>query len=99
MTQQKQRKQLILTDNKNISSYRFQPAQRLPPNFMTAGIRNFMYPKHNAKFRIFYFILQWQRIQPNFMTHSIKTFIQMKQSNTHRQPEQPNQRHQREFHN
>ena len=29
MTQQKQRKQLILTDNKNISSYSFQPAQHL----------------------------------------------------------------------
>ena len=47
MAQQKQRKQLILTDNKNISTYRFQTMQRLQPNFITDGIRNFMYTKHN----------------------------------------------------
>ena len=48
MTKQKQHKQLILTDNKNISTYRFQSIQRLGPNFMTDGIRNFMYTKHNG---------------------------------------------------
>ena len=93
MAQRKQRKQLILTDNKNISTYRFQSIQRLQPNFMTDGIRNFMYTKHNgdnAKLRIFSFIPQQQRIQPNFMDDSIKTFIHTKQLNTHIQPEQPN---------
>ena len=35
MAQQKQRKQLILTDSKNIFAYRFRPIQRLQPNFMT----------------------------------------------------------------
>ena len=42
MAQQKQRKQLILTDIKNIFTYRFQPIQRLQPKFMADGIRNFM---------------------------------------------------------
>ena len=86
MTQQKQRKQLILTDNKNISTYRFQSIQRLQPNFMTDGIRNFMYTKHNRgnpKLRIFSFILQRQCTQPNFMNGSIRTFIHTKQLNTH----------------
>ena len=86
MTQQKQRKQLILTDNKNISTYRFQSIQRLQPNFMTDGIRNFMYTKHNgdnAKLRIFSFIPQRQRIKTNFMNDSIRTFIHTIQLNTH----------------
>ena len=93
MAQLKQRKQLILTDNKNISTYRFQLIQRLQPNFMTDGIRNFMYTKHNgdnAKLRIFSLILQRQRIQLNFMNDSIETFIDTKQLNTRTQPEQPN---------
>ena len=42
MAQQKQRKQLILTDNQNISTYHFQPIQHLQPNFITDGIRIFM---------------------------------------------------------
>ena len=37
-TKQKQRKQLILTDSKNIFTQRFQPAQRLQSNFITDGI-------------------------------------------------------------
>ena len=85
MGEQKQRKQLILTDNKNISTYRFQSIQRLQPNFMTYGIRNFMYTKHNrdnAKLRIFSFIPQRQRMQPNFMDDSIRTFIHTNQRNT-----------------
>ena len=93
MAQQKQRKQLILTDNRNISAYRFQLIQHLQSSFMTNGIRNFMYTKHNvdnAKLRIFSFIAQRQRIQPNFMNYSIRTFIHTKQLNTHTQPEQPN---------
>ena len=47
MAQQKQSKQPILTDDKNIFTYCFQPMQRLQPNFTTDGIRNFMYTKHN----------------------------------------------------
>ena len=93
MTQQKQRKQLILTDNKNISTYRFQSIQRLQPNFMTDDIRNFMYTIRNGdntKLRIFSFIPQRQRKQPNFMNDSIRTFIHTRQPNTCTQPEQPN---------
>ena len=41
-TQQKQRKQLILTNDKNISTYRFEPIRRIQLNFITDGIRNFM---------------------------------------------------------
>ena len=37
MAQQKQRKQLILTDDKNIFTYSFQPIQRLQPNFTIYG--------------------------------------------------------------
>ena len=48
MVQQKQRKQFILTDNRNISTYRFQSIQHLQPHFTTNGIRNFMYTKHNG---------------------------------------------------
>ena len=61
MVQQRQRKQPILTDDKNIFTYYFQPIQRLQPNFKTAGIRSFMYTKHNGddlKLRIFSFIPQ-----------------------------------------
>ena len=47
MGQQKQRKQLILTDNKNIFTYCFQLIQRIQHNFKTDGIRNFMYTKHS----------------------------------------------------
>ena len=42
MTQQRQRKQLILADNQNLSAYHFQPIQRLQPNFITDGIKIFM---------------------------------------------------------
>ena len=86
MAQQKQPKQLILTDNKNISTYRFQSIQLLQPNFMTDGIRSFMYTKDNGdngKLRIFSFIPQRQRIQPNVMNDSLKIFIHTKQLNTH----------------
>ena len=68
---------------------------------MTDGITNFMYSQHNgynAKLRILSFKLQQQRKQPNFMNDSIRTFIHTKQLNTHAQPEQPKQRHQRGFH-
>ena len=79
MTQQKQRKQFIVTNNKNISTYYFQSLQRLQFNFMTNGIRNFIYTKHNegnAKLRIFSFIPQRQRIQPNlWMTGEELSYI------------------------
>ena len=76
MAQQKQRKQLILTDERNIFTYCFQLIQRLQPNFKTDGIRNFMYAKHNgdnAKLRIFPFIPQRQRTQPNFANRTYQT--------------------------
>ena len=75
--------------------------QHLQPNFMTDGIRNFMYRKHNRgkrKSRIFSFIPQQQLIQPNFKNDNIRTFIHTKQLNTYTQPEQPKQRHRRGFH-
>ena len=71
MAQQKQRKELHLTDDKNIFTYCFQSLQRLQPNSKTYAIRNFMYTKHNganSKLRIF--ILQLQRIQANFINHT-----------------------------
>ena len=84
MAQQKQRKQLTLTDDKNIFTNCFQPIQRLQPNFKTDGLRNFVYTKHNgdnAKLRIFSFIPQRQRIQPNFMNRTYQT---IKHTNTTR---------------
>ena len=47
MAQQKKRKQVNLTDDKNILTYCFQSIQRLQPNSKTYAIRNFMYTKHN----------------------------------------------------
>ena len=94
MVQQKQRKQLILTDNKNIFSYPFQTIQRLQSNCMIDGIKNFMYTKQDedcAKLRIFSFIPQRQRKQLNFMNDNIKVFIHTKQPNIPAQPEQPKQ--------
>ena len=49
MAQQKQRKQLILTDNQNTSTYHFQPVQRWQPNFITDGIRIFMAQQKQRK--------------------------------------------------
>ena len=49
MAQQKQRKQPILIDGKNIFTYCFQPIQRLQPNFTTDGIRNFMTQQKQRK--------------------------------------------------
>ena len=49
MAQQKQRKQPILIDGKNIFSYCFQSIQRLQPNFTTDGIRNFMVQQKQRK--------------------------------------------------
>ena len=98
MPQQKQRKQLTLTDNKNTSTYRFQSIQGLQPNLMIDDIRNFMSTKHNgdnAKLIISSFTPQRQRIKANFMSDSIRNFIHdtyqtTKHTHTHTQPEQPN---------
>ena len=49
MAQQKQRKQLILTDNQIISTYHFQLIQRLQPKFITDGIRIFMAQQKQRK--------------------------------------------------
>ena len=94
-------KQLVLTDSKNIFTYRFQPLQRLQPNFMTDGRRTSVHTKYNIdnlKVRIFSVIPQRQRMQPKFMTNSMRSLIHIKQTNTQTQPEQPNQQHQRGFH-
>ena len=83
MAQQKQRKQLRLTYDKNIFTYRFQLMQRLQPNSQTYAIRNFMCTKHNRdnrKLRIF--ILQRQRIQPNFTNHTLQTINQINTTQT-----------------
>ena len=100
MAQQKQRKELILTDSKNIFTYRFQPIQCLQPNFMTDS-RTFIHTKYNGnntKVRTFSLIPQQQRIQLKFLTDSMRSFIHTKQPNTKTQPEQSKQRHQRGFH-
>ena len=76
MAKQKQRKQRLLTNDKNIFTYCFQSIQGLQPNSKTYGMRNFMYTKYNGenpKLRIFSFIPQRRRIQPNFMNHTNQT--------------------------
>ena len=52
MAQQKQRKQLIFTNENKIFIYCFQPMQFLQLNFKNDGMSNFMYSKHNAKYRM-----------------------------------------------
>ena len=88
MAQQKQRKQLILTDDKNIFSYCFQPIQRSQPNFTTDGIRNFMALQKQRKKLILtgdkniftYRFQRMQRLQPNFKTDVIRSFMYTKLS-------------------
>ena len=48
MAQHKQHKQLVLSDDKNIFAYCFQPIHRLESNFTTDGIRNFMVQQKQA---------------------------------------------------
>ena len=76
MAQQKQRKQPILIDYKNIFTHYFQSIQRLQPNSKTYAIRNFMYTKHNGdnpKLKIFSFIPQQRYIRLNFVNHTYQT--------------------------
>ena len=85
MVQQKQRKQVILTDGKNIICYCFQQIQCLKRNFKIAGIWNFTYTKHyagNAKLLIFSFMPQWQRIKPDFMNHKYQATNQTNNPNS-----------------
>ena len=85
MAQQKQRKQLLLTDDKDIFTYCFQSIKRLQPNSNIYVIRNFMYTKYNGdnpKLRIFSFIPQRRRIQPNFMSHTYQTTNQTNTTRT-----------------
>ena len=49
MAQQKQCKQLILTDDKNIFTHCYQPMQRLQPNFKTDGMKTFMAQQKQRK--------------------------------------------------
>ena len=61
--------------------YRFQQMQRLQPNLMTDGIRNFIHTKHNKdnkKLRIFSFVSQRQRIQPKYISDGIRNFMHTK---------------------
>ena len=79
--QQKQRKQLILTDSKNILTSRSQPIERLQPNFKTYGIRNFMYTKHdgeNVKLRIFF-----HTATTTYTTQFYESYISNNQTNKH----------------
>ena len=86
MAQQKQRKQPILIDGKNICTYCFQPIQRLQPNFTTDGIRNFMAQQKQRKQlhltddkNIFTYCFQsLQRLQPNSKTYAIRNFMYTK---------------------
>ena len=86
MTQQKQRKQSILIDGKNIFTYCFQPIQRLQANFTTDGIRNLMAQQKQRKQlnltddkNIFTYCFQSiQRSQPDSKTYVIRNFIYTK---------------------
>ena len=84
--QQNQRRQLILTESKNIFTERFQPMRRLQPNFITDAIRNFMTQQKQHKQliltdnkNIFTYCFQpIQRLQPNFVTDGTRNFIYTK---------------------
>ena len=86
MTQQKQRKQPVLIDGKNILTYCFQPIQRLRPNFTTDGIRNLMAQQKQLKQlhltddkNIFTYCFQSiQRLQPDSKTYVIRNFLYTK---------------------
>ena len=85
MAQEKQRKQLILTDDKNIFTYCFQPIQRLQRNFTTDCRKNFMAQQKQRKQliltndnNIFTYCFQpLQRLQPNFTTDGIRNFMEL----------------------
>ena len=86
MAQQKQRKQPILINVRNIFTYCFRPIQRLQPNFTTDGIRNFMAQLKQCKQlhltgdkNIFTYCFQSiQCLQPNSKTYVIRNFMYTK---------------------
>ena len=86
MAQQKQRKQLILSNNQNISAYHFQLIQRLQPNSITDDIRIFMTQQKQRKQlhltddkNIFTYCFQSiQHLQPNSKTYAIRNFMYTK---------------------
>ena len=86
MAQQKQRKQLILTNDKNSFTYWFQPIQHLQPNFKTNGIKNFMAQQKQRKKPILtddkniftYCFEPIQSLQPNFKTDGIRNSMYTK---------------------
>ena len=92
MAQQKQRKQPILIDGKNIFTYCFQPIQSLQPNFTTDGIRNFMAQQKQRKQpiliddkNIFTHCFQSiQRLQSNCKTYAIRNFMHTKHNEDNR---------------
>ena len=83
MAQQKQRKQPILIDGKNIFTYCFQPIQSLQPNFTIDGLRNFMAQQKQRKQRILidgkniftHCFQSIQRLQLNSKTYVIRNFM------------------------
>ena len=90
MAQQKQRKQLILTNGKNSFTYWFQPIQHLQPNFKTNGIKNFMAQQRQRKKLILtddkniftYCFEPIQSLQPNFKTDGIRNSMYNNTSDT-----------------
>ena len=86
MAQQKQRKQPILINRRNIFTYCFQPIQRLQPNFTTDGIRNFMAQQKQSKQllltddkKVFTYCFQSiQRLQPDSKTYDIRNVMYAK---------------------
>ena len=86
MAQQKQRKQPIVIDSRNIFNYCFQPIQRLQPNFTNDGIRNFMSQRKQRKQPIIIdgkiiFTRCFQsipRLQRNSKTYATRNFMYTK---------------------
>ena len=86
MAQQKQRRQPILIDGKNIFTYCFQQIQRLQPNFTTDGIRHFMAQQKQSKQllltddkKVFTYCFQSiQRLQPDSKTYDIRNVMYAK---------------------
>ena len=82
MTRQKQRKQPILTDDKNIFNYCFQPIQRFQTNFKVDGMKNVMAQQKQRKELIStddkiiftYCVQPIKRLQPNFNNDDIRNF-------------------------
>ena len=86
MAQEKQCKQPILIDGKNIFTYCFQSIQRLQPNFTTDGIKNVMVQQKQRKQLLLtddkniytYCFQSMQRLQPNSKTYAIRNFMYTK---------------------